>query len=84
MYEVYVEIVTSARRPDVVRCHDNLLFWIVAACTAASILSERWTSSEDGCEGHRFTRDSTAATGLRETASAPLCRFPGQCWMLKE
>ena len=58
--------------------------WMVAACTAASILSERWTSLEDRCVGHSLTRASTMATALQETALAPLCRLPGQCWMLKE
>ena len=85
IYELCVEIVTSARRPNVIKCHDSIVVtWMVAACTAEPILSERWTSLEDGCVGHRLTRASTMATGLWETASAPLCRLPGQCWMLKE
>ena len=64
--------------------HAFVVAWMVAACTAESILSERWTSLENECVGHMLTRASTAATGLRETASAPLCRLPGQYWMLKE
>ena len=62
----------------------SVVAWMVAACTAASIFSEWWTSLEDKCVGHRLIRVSTAATGLWETVSAPLCCLPGQCWMLKE
>ena len=85
LYELCVGIVTSAQRLNVVRCHDSIVVaWMMAASTTASILSKRWTSLEDGCVGHRLIRASTATTGLRETALAPLYCLPGQCWMLKE
>lgn len=41
-------------------------------------------SLEEGCMKNRLRRASTIATGLREIASASLCHFPGQCWIVKK
>ena len=90
VYELCVGIITLTQHLNVSwqHCcckHLSLLGWlIVVASTAAYILSKRWTSLEDEWVRHWLIRASTMATGLRETASAPSCHLPGQCWILKE
>ena len=89
MYELFVEIVNSARRSNVVRCYDIFVASICCCLDGGylycSIYFVREVDIFRGCVWeHRLIRASTAATGLRETASAPLCRLPVHCWILKE